>query len=122
MHQAVDQAREQELGNLIRVYRTLKGKNLIEIANVLGVSPQQMQKYEKGINRISALNLKAIADDLELPITAFLGKEGFSENIDTERVTEQDCILLKSFRAINNAYLKECLLNLMQELALIKRS
>ncbi len=43
-----------------------------ELGSHLGVSFQQIQKYEKGSNRVSAGRLQEIANILEVPITFFI--------------------------------------------------
>ena len=42
-----------------------------ELAGTVGVSYQQLQKYETGVNRISAARLSLIADELGIPIESF---------------------------------------------------
>lgn len=44
-----------------------------ELGEMLGVSFQQVQKYEKGVNRVGASRLSQIADALQVPITFFYG-------------------------------------------------
>jgi transcriptional regulator with XRE-family HTH domain len=44
----------------------------MELAEKIGISYQQLQKYEKGINNISISRLKQIADVLKIPISSLL--------------------------------------------------
>lgn len=55
--------------------RVEKGLSRSSVASMLGISHQQMQKYEAGINRISAGKLYYLAKKLGLPITYFYKKE-----------------------------------------------
>ncbi|GEP06454.1 helix-turn-helix domain-containing protein [Methylobacterium oxalidis] len=51
--------------------RAEAGLKQCDLAQALGVSPAQFQKYEKGQNRISAGALQVLADRIGQPITAF---------------------------------------------------
>lgn len=59
------------LGRCLRAARRAQGKSQIEVAFALGVTFQQIQKYEKGTNRISATRLFEMAHLLHVPITYF---------------------------------------------------
>lgn len=50
-----------------RFFRRLRGLTQEGLANQLGLTFQQVQKYETGSNRISASKMAAIADVLEVP-------------------------------------------------------
>lgn len=53
--------------------RLLLGMNQETLANALGLTFQQVQKYEGGANRVSASRLSAMADILGVPISYFFG-------------------------------------------------
>src|SRR6202022_1228239 len=57
----------------IRLGRLLLGMNQETLANALGLTFQQVQKYEGGANRVSASRLSAMADILSVPISYFFG-------------------------------------------------
>jgi len=59
------------LGRLLRARRLEQHMSQSQLADALGVTFQQIQKYEKGINRISAGRLFEIANLLGVPITFF---------------------------------------------------
>jgi transcriptional regulator with XRE-family HTH domain len=65
-----------EIGLKIRALRVAKRVSQSDIADGLGLTFQQVQKYEKGANRVSAARLKKIADMLDTPITFFYGEPG----------------------------------------------
>jgi transcriptional regulator with XRE-family HTH domain len=65
-----------EIGRKICALRVAKGVSQTTIANGLGVTFQQVQKYEKGANRVSAGRLQKIAGMLDTPITFFYGEPG----------------------------------------------
>jgi transcriptional regulator with XRE-family HTH domain len=65
-----------EIGQKIRALRVAKEVSQTELGKALGVTFQQVQKYEKGANRVSAGRLQKIAELLETPITFFYGESG----------------------------------------------
>jgi len=71
------QAVDKHVGSRVRGRRMALGISQTKLANALGVSFQQVQKYEKGSNRISASKLLAISNLLERPVSYFF--EGAEE-------------------------------------------
>ena len=75
-----------EIGRLIRAQRLLRGFSQTELANVIGVTFQQLQKYEKGVNRVGAGRLYRIADKLKVPVSFFFegtaGPKKIADNIN----------------------------------------
>jgi transcriptional regulator with XRE-family HTH domain len=61
------------VGSRVRMRRLLLGMNQEALANALGLTFQQVQKYEGGANRVSASRLKAMAEILGVPIGYFYG-------------------------------------------------
>jgi transcriptional regulator with XRE-family HTH domain len=61
------------VGGRIRMRRLLLGMNQETLANALGLTFQQVQKYEGGANRVSASRLSAMAEILGVPISYFFG-------------------------------------------------
>jgi transcriptional regulator with XRE-family HTH domain len=59
------------VGKRVRMRRLLLGMNQETLANALGLTFQQVQKYEGGANRVSASRLKAMSDILNVPIAFF---------------------------------------------------
>ena len=65
-----------EVGHRIRIERLSRGLSQTALANQLGVTFQQVQKYEKGVNRVGAGRLTKIAEVLGVQVsTFFTGKE-----------------------------------------------
>lgn len=60
------------IGRRIRELRKDAGLSQGGIAEILGITFQQVQKYENGTNRISAARLYKLASRLDVPITEFL--------------------------------------------------
>jgi transcriptional regulator with XRE-family HTH domain len=59
------------VGQNIRIFRTAKGISQTELGNSVGVTFQQIQKYEHGANRVGSSRLARIAAVLEVPISRF---------------------------------------------------
>jgi transcriptional regulator with XRE-family HTH domain len=64
-----------EVGHLIRVQRLTRGLSQSDLADKIGVTFQQVQKYEKGANRISMGRLTRIGRVLGVNVTYLLGAE-----------------------------------------------
>ena len=65
-----------EVGHRIRIERLSRGLSQTALANQLGVTFQQVQKYEKGVNRVGAGRLTKIAEVLGVSVSTFFsGKE-----------------------------------------------
>jgi transcriptional regulator with XRE-family HTH domain len=60
------------VGRNIRIHRVAKRLSQTELAERIGVTFQQVQKYEKGVNRIGSGRLVRIADILEVPVMTLL--------------------------------------------------
>ena len=65
--------RDAEVGRRVRSRRLECRLSQTELAERIGVTFQQVQKYEKGVNRIGAGRLQRISEALEVPISFFFG-------------------------------------------------
>ena len=72
-HQVRDITRH--IGERIRYGRALRDVSQEKLGAALGVSFQQVQKYESGANRVAACTLVAIAQELQLDVGFFLRGE-----------------------------------------------
>lgn len=59
------------VGSRVRLRRTLKGMSQEKLAEAVGLTFQQIQKYERGLNRIGAGRLYQFSRVLEVPVTFF---------------------------------------------------
>jgi len=66
------------VGSRIAALRVAQGLSQSALGSALGVSFQQVQKYEKGRNRIGAGRLQAIADVLRVPVETFFTRQSES--------------------------------------------
>ena len=69
-------AEDAEIGRKIRALRLQRGLSQSNLGDGIGLTFQQVQKYEKGMNRVSAGRLQRIADMLNIPVTFFYGGMG----------------------------------------------
>ncbi|WP_425351028.1 helix-turn-helix domain-containing protein [Rhizobium sophoriradicis] len=74
------------VGSRIRLQRTLIGLSQTTLAEGLGITFQQVQKYEKGTNRVGSSRLQAIANILGVPVSWFFeeGPGGSSSPLEPE--------------------------------------
>ncbi|GJD66424.1 helix-turn-helix domain-containing protein [Methylobacterium frigidaeris] len=64
---------DAQVGARVAAFRKAKGVSQTELGQAIGVTFQQVQKYEKGTNRISSAALAVIATRLEVPVTRLYG-------------------------------------------------
>ncbi len=72
------------VGKRVRHRRWMVGMTQQQLASKVGIKFQQIQKYETGMNRISASRLWDIAEALEVDVRFFF--EGIDEKIDADAV------------------------------------
>lgn len=97
----------------LRKARISCGKTQQEVGDILGITFQQVQKYEKNLNRVSAASLKQIADFTGKPITYFYNLQ---ENPLPCYSSKKSSVLLQALANIKNRYARESLEKLIMEL------
>ena len=109
------------VGKRIRMRRLFLGMNQETLANALGLTFQQVQKYEGGANRVSASRLSATADILGVPISFFFGglAPGTPEqNALRERLEQPETIeLVRFYYAIPDAKVRQQFLEMVKAVA-----
>lgn len=124
---------DQFIGSRLRFWRRALNVNSKLLAKRLNITYQQLQKYEKGVNRISASRLYRIASELHIPVSYFYQDVDFimqsastAAAIDVLKSrmttiefmsTEIAINLCKAFSEIRDPYTKEALLNLIVAVA-----
>ena len=68
---ALETVIENHVAGRIRLRRGLLGMSQSDLAKALGITFQQVQKYERGSNRVSVGKLYRLADILDVPLTFF---------------------------------------------------
>lgn len=114
---------DRHLGLRVRSRRTEIGMSQERLAELLGVTFQQVQKYEKGVNRIAASRLYDISHALDLPIAQFF--EGLARGkkpSDAEGVfaqvlaTSEGAELVKLFATIKSVKVRRRAIDLLRAL------
>jgi transcriptional regulator with XRE-family HTH domain len=78
------------VGSRVRLGRTMSNVSQEKLGVSLGITFQQIQKYEKGTNRIGSSRLVEIATALDLPVSFFF--EGLQEDKDGKKVVDPEFI------------------------------
>jgi transcriptional regulator with XRE-family HTH domain len=71
------------MGRRIRLRRLEAGISQEELGDKLGVTFQQVQKYERGLNRVSAARLQLIAEMFGVEIPFFYDSDGKEPDVDS---------------------------------------
>jgi transcriptional regulator with XRE-family HTH domain len=82
---------DKHIGLRIKMRRILSDVTLEDLSKKLGISFQQIQKYEKGTNRISASRLYDISQALNVDISYFF--EGFDDKMIIEETIEINLVI-----------------------------
>lgn len=86
----VPNAIDVEVGARIKLKRKLIGMSQQSLAGKLGVTFQQVQKYEKGANRVGASRLSQIATALDVPMSYFFdGNQSERQDDDKPHITRE---------------------------------
>jgi|GEM_PF-1268019 len=97
------------LAGNVKSARLINSYTQKDVADLLGVTYQQIQKYESGVNRITAVDLLLISNFLKIPIDSF-----FEKNLDIKSTPEviegldaEALKLLKTFKSIKNQAIRK---------------
>ena len=115
------------VGNRVRMRRLTFGMSQGKLADALGLSYQQVQKYEKGTNRISASRLQHISRILQISVERFFeaapgqlkvkGNAPSSTYMSDFISTTDGLALAKAFTQIKNAKARRYIVKLVNEIA-----
>jgi len=114
--------RDIEVGRRLRTYRLQRGLSQEKLADQLGVTFQQVQKYEKGTNRISAGRLQRISEVLDIPITEFFTAQrggGAAHNSEIFELLDTAAALrlVRAYSRIRDAKVQQALLYFVEQVA-----
>lgn len=82
---------DQLVGGKIRALRIAQNRTLAELGAELGISHQQLQKYETGTNRLSAGMLSTVAEALRVPIADL-----FEDDSDADSVSQDPSMKVRT--------------------------
>jgi transcriptional regulator with XRE-family HTH domain len=109
---------DAQLGVRIRVARTEAGLSQEELANRIGISCQQLQKYEVAANRVTVARLIDISDALGLDVTRLLSDTGVVPAADDNKLQDAGILrLIQNFCSIKSPASRLKLIELAEFLA-----
>ncbi len=123
---------DKHVGSRVRMRRMMLSMSQEKLGDALGLTFQQVQKYEKGTNRIGASRLQAIANILQVPVSFFFegaphspgghASTGMSEAPSPAYVsdflaTSDGLSLTKSFMRIKSSKLRRRIVDLVEQIA-----
>ena len=120
---------DKHVGSRVRMRRMMVGMSQTKLGDALGITFQQVQKYEKGTNRIGASRLQHISHILQVPVPFFF--EGAPSFVGIRRegpvpapdyvtdflATADGLALTKAFMLIKKGKLKRCIVDLVEQIA-----
>ncbi len=120
---------DKYVGSRVRMRRIMLGMSQEKLGEALGLTFQQVQKYEKGTNRVGASRIQQISEILQVPVSfLFEGSPGAtdakpnSEAISPAYVsdflaTSEGLALTRAFTRIGDAKLRRSIVELVEQIA-----
>ncbi|MBC8716238.1 MULTISPECIES: helix-turn-helix domain-containing protein [Brucella/Ochrobactrum group] len=119
------------VGSRIRLRRNMLGLSQEKLGESLGITFQQIQKYEKGTNRVGASRLQAISSILTVPVSFFFEdapgasattQAGFAEDNEATYVVDflnsnEGVQLTRAFTKISDPKVRRKIIDLVKSLA-----
>lgn len=129
------------VGSRIRLRRTLLGMSQERLGDALGLTFQQVQKYERGVNRVGASRLFDISRVLDVPISYFFDdmpegmqetpisgprgrmygfaeqQEPFNAGVDDQLTKRETLELVRAYYRITDPAMRKRMFDLMKSLA-----
>jgi transcriptional regulator with XRE-family HTH domain len=118
---------DRHVGARVRMRRLMLDMTQTELAEGLGLTFQQVQKYEKGANRIGASRLQHIAEILQVPIAFFFdgaAEAGEFKTVEPKSLFVSDFLassegvaLVKAYMKIKDAKLRRRIVQLVEQIS-----
>jgi transcriptional regulator with XRE-family HTH domain len=121
---------DKYVGSRVRMRRIMLGMSQEKLGEALGLTFQQVQKYEKGTNRVGASRLQQISEILQVPVSFLFdggpsgaaNTEGFSEGSSPAYVsdflaTSEGLALTRAFTRITDAKMRRSIVDLVEQIA-----
>ena len=123
---------DKHVGARVRMRRMMLSMSQEKLGDALGLTFQQVQKYEKGANRIGASRLQQIANILQVPVAFFfegapshdahptdsIGDAPSPNYVSDFLATSDGLALTKSFMRIKNPKLRRRIVDLVEQMAI----
>jgi transcriptional regulator with XRE-family HTH domain len=121
---------DKYVGSRVRMRRIMLGMSQEKLGEALGLTFQQVQKYEKGTNRVGASRIQQISEILQVPVS-FLFEGGPSGNVSGDNFSEgtspsyvsdflataEGLALTRAFTRIIDAKLRRSIVELVEQIA-----
>src|SRR6202162_5523505 len=123
---------DKHVGSRVRMRRMMLSMSQEKLGDALGLTFQQVQKYEKGANRIGAGRLQHISNILQVPVAFFfegapriagmLAPAGFENAPSAAYVSDflassDGLVLTEAFMRIPDPKLRRCIVSLVEQIA-----
>ena len=111
---------KQYIGQIIRGARLSSGMSQMQLAEKLGISYQQVQKYEKGTSELTLTRLYQMAEALEIPVGAFLQGENLAVSEQPAfygKLSGEEDTLLRLFRNIRGGKMRKTAIAVVKAIA-----
>jgi transcriptional regulator with XRE-family HTH domain len=121
---------DKYVGSRVRMRRIMLGMSQEKLGEALGLTFQQVQKYEKGTNRVGASRIQQIAEILQVPVsflfeggpTGLVKADGSTEAASPSYVsdflaTTEGLSLTRAFTRISDAKLRRSIVDLVEHIA-----
>ena len=121
---------DKYVGSRVRMRRIMLGMSQEKLGEALGLTFQQVQKYEKGTNRVGASRIQQIAEILQVPVSflfeggpsGMANADGSNESPSPSYVsdflaTSEGLALTRAFTRISDAKLRRSIVELVEQIA-----
>src|SRR5262245_15488114 len=97
---------DMHVGGRVRLRRMMLAISQEKLAKALGLSFQQVQKYEKGANRIGASRLEQISRFLQVPVAFFFEGASDTSPVATSEEVTRSLALIKDFASSRDGLIR----------------
>jgi transcriptional regulator with XRE-family HTH domain len=120
---------DKYVGSRVRMRRIMLGMSQEKLGEALGLTFQQIQKYEKGTNRVGASRIQQISEVLQVPVSFLFeggpsgsaAAEGYNDGSPTYvsdfLATSEGLALTRAFTRITDAKLRRSIVDLVEQIA-----
>ncbi len=120
---------DKYVGSRVRMRRIMRGMSQEKLGDALGLTFQQIQKYEKGTNRVGASRLQQIADVLQVHVSFMfegapagansggMGEAASPAYVSDFLATSDGLALTKAFTRLKDAKLRRSIVDLVEQIA-----
>ena len=117
---------DKYVGSRVRMRRLMLGMSQTKLADAIGITFQQVQKYEKGTNRMGSSRLQQVANVLKAPISFFFeggpnpqvnGKVSLPEYVTEFFAIREGHALMHAFMRLPKGKIRNTIISLVEDIA-----